>query len=79
MRREPCFGFLEAYGFHSLVDAESLKKSLKDRKSELVSLSDNLVDAVWGSDRPPRTLNAVFPLSKEFTGTIYDKVFQTPC
>jgi len=60
-----------------VVDAESLKKSLKDRKSELVSLSENLVDIVWGSKRPARNLNAVFPLSIKFTGIIRDKLLQT--
>lgn len=56
----------------SAADAEPLKKSLKDRQSELVSLSDNLVDIVWGSDRPARTLNHVFPLSIEFTGQTHE-------
>lgn len=60
-----------------VVDAESLKKSLNDRKSELVSLSENLVDIVWGSKRPARDLNAVFPLSIEFTGIICYKLLQT--
>lgn len=61
------------------MDAESLKKALKDRQSELVSLSENLVDAVWGSDRPARTLNPVFPLSIEFSGALCDEVAPTPC
>ena len=56
------------------MDAESLKKALKDRQSGLVSLSDNLVDTVWGSDRPARTLNPVFPLSIEFSGIVCDTV-----
>jgi len=60
-----------------VVDAESLKRSLKDRKSELVSLSENLVDIVWGSKRPARNLNAVFPLPIKFTGIIRDKLLQT--
>jgi Xaa-Pro aminopeptidase len=61
------------------VDAEALKKSLKDRQSELVSLSENLVDAVWGADRPARVLSPVFSLSMEFSGTICDEVLSTPC
>lgn len=61
-----------------VADAESLKKSLKDRQSELVSLSNNLVDLVWGSDRPPRSLNPVFPLSMKFTGTVGSKVALIP-
>ncbi|KAF9653718.1 Creatinase/aminopeptidase [Thelephora ganbajun] len=56
----------------SASDAESLKKSLKDRQSELVSLSDNLVDIAWGSDRPARTLNPVYPLSTEFAGQSHE-------
>lgn len=61
------------------MDAESLKKSLKGRQSELVSLSQNLVDIVWGSDRPARDLNHVFPLSIEFTGIDRPGFVLLPC
>ena len=64
---------------HSVADAESLKKALKDRQSELVSLSDNLVDVVWGSNRPARTLNPVSLLSTKFSGILHDRVVPTPC
>ncbi|KAF9788041.1 Creatinase/aminopeptidase [Thelephora terrestris] len=53
-------------------DAESVKKSLKGRQSELVSLSENLVDIVWGTDRPARSLNHVFPLPIKFTGQSHE-------
>jgi hypothetical protein len=49
-------------------DAESLKQSLATRESELVSLSDNLVDLVWGSDRPARPKSVIFPLDIKFSG-----------
>ncbi|KAG2145174.1 peptidase M24, structural domain-containing protein [Suillus clintonianus] len=48
------------------VDAESLKKSLEPRGSELVSLQQNPVDIVWGKDRPPHPHNSVFPLDVKY-------------
>ncbi|KAI9568021.1 Creatinase/aminopeptidase [Boletus coccyginus] len=48
------------------TDAQTLKKSLG--KSELVSLSQNPVDIVWGSERPQRPKNPVFALGVEYSG-----------
>ncbi|KAG1779396.1 peptidase M24, structural domain-containing protein [Suillus placidus] len=50
----------------SAADAESLKKSLEPRGSELVSLQQNPVDIVWGKDRPPCPHNSVFPLDIKY-------------
>ncbi|KAH7924378.1 Creatinase/aminopeptidase [Leucogyrophana mollusca] len=52
----------------SAVDAESLKKSLEPRKSELVALEKNPVDVVWGTERPERPKNQVFSLDVKFAG-----------
>ncbi|KAM5541777.1 hypothetical protein V8D89_004506 [Ganoderma adspersum] len=49
------------------ADAETIQKALEPKKSELVSLSKNLVDLVW-SDRPSRPANTVSPLEVKFSG-----------
>jgi Xaa-Pro aminopeptidase len=48
------------------ADAQALKKSLG--KSELVHLSQNPVDIVWGSERPQRPKNPIFPLDVKYSG-----------
>jgi len=48
-------------------DADSLQVSLRPKESILVSLEDNLVDAVW-PNRPPRPANKVFPLEVKYAG-----------
>lgn len=50
------------------MDAESLKKSLEPRGSELVSLKTNLVDLVWADERPSRPKSNVFPLDTKYSG-----------
>jgi len=50
--------------FHShqdpwTVDAESLTKQLAPKHSERVSLKENLVDIVWGEDRPSRPMCSI--------------------
>ena len=52
----------------SASDAESLNKKLAEKESELVSLPQNLVDAVWGADRPTRPKNRVFHLDEKYSG-----------
>ena len=49
------------------ADAENIQKALEPKKSELVSLPQNLVDLVW-PDRPPRPANEVFPLDVKYAG-----------
>lgn len=49
-------------------EAQSLKKSLHARNSELVALRQNPVDVVWGTERPQRPKNRVFVLDIEYTG-----------
>ncbi|OMH82112.1 putative Xaa-Pro aminopeptidase P [Zancudomyces culisetae] len=47
--------------------AEALCKSLKDKKKELVPISENLVDKVW-RDKPGKPDASVFELGIEFAG-----------
>ncbi|KAG2340928.1 Creatinase/aminopeptidase [Suillus weaverae] len=60
----------------SAADAESLKKSLEPRGSELVSLQQNPVDIVWGKDRPPCPHNSVFPLDIKYAGETFQNKLQ---
>lgn len=50
------------------MDAESLKKSLEPRKSEIVSIDKNLVDIIWSQERPERPKNKIFPLETKYSG-----------
>ncbi|KDQ22465.1 hypothetical protein PLEOSDRAFT_1068796 [Pleurotus ostreatus PC15] len=52
----------------SAVDAENLTKSLAPRGSALVSLPHNIVDLVWGQDRPPRPSAPVSHLDTKYAG-----------
>jgi Xaa-Pro aminopeptidase len=49
-------------------DAAALQKNLEPKKSELVLLRNNLVDEVWGTDRPPKPHNPVFYLDEKYSG-----------
>ncbi|KAF8828291.1 hypothetical protein HHX47_DHR4000873 [Lentinula edodes] len=53
-------------------DSKSLSGSRKQAESKgsqtLVPLTTNLVDLIWGSDRPPRPKNAVVPLDEKYSG-----------
>ncbi|KAK4190429.1 putative Xaa-Pro aminopeptidase 1 [Podospora australis] len=49
--------------------AEKLDEDIKKAGgSGLKAVDDNLVDIVWGSDRPPRPNNQVFLLDEKYTG-----------
>ncbi|KIY53464.1 putative Xaa-Pro aminopeptidase P [Fistulina hepatica ATCC 64428] len=52
----------------SASDAATLAASLKNKSSELVSLPSNLVDEVWGVDRPARPRNEIIHLDTRFSG-----------
>lgn len=57
-----------------VVDAESLTKQLSAKSSQLISLPDNPVDAIWDK-RPPRPANKVFHLDEKYSGQSHsDKV-----
>ncbi len=50
-------------------EARKLSENIKKKGGkELLAVSDNLVDEVWGDERPPRPAEEVKPLSLEYTG-----------
>ncbi len=50
--------------------------NLKEKKSELVPLSNNLIDAIW-TDRPARPRNNVFHLDEKYSGqSIQSKILE---
>lgn len=56
------------------ADTKSLESDLKDKESVLVP-TENLVDKVWGKERPERPSNTVFPLEEKYAGkSIKDKI-----
>lgn len=58
----------ELYTDPKVADAQTLTKALEPRSSELVSLETNLVDAVWGQERPARPKSKVFHLDVKYSG-----------
>ncbi|GJJ10622.1 hypothetical protein Clacol_004849 [Clathrus columnatus] len=52
----------------SFNDVQTIEKSLTAKGSSLVPTEHNLVDQVWGNDRPPRTQNPVFTLDVKYAG-----------
>ena len=42
--------------------------ALQDYDRELVSITVNLVDLVWGSERPPVPNEPIYALQEAFTG-----------
>ncbi|PPQ70507.1 hypothetical protein CVT24_013277 [Panaeolus cyanescens] len=56
-------------------DAETLEKELTPKESKLVSLPVNLVDVVWGEDRPARPSNVIKHLDEKYSGqSLVDKL-----
>ena len=48
---------------------QTLSKSLSEaNKSTLVPVEDNLVDAIWARQQPPRPSNEVFRLEDQYSG-----------
>lgn len=52
----------------SVSDAETISTQLALKGSELVPLTTNLVDEVWGATKPKRPANEVFHLPEQFSG-----------
>lgn len=46
----------------------SIKKKLTDARLSLEPLDNNLIDEIWGDQKPPAKLNPVVPQKFEFTG-----------
>lgn len=58
----------------TLVPFEQMKKweSVFNKKNiSLKSIVTNLVDQIWGSDRPQRSMNPIIPLSMTFCGSSF--------
>nr|XP_058147044.1 xaa-Pro aminopeptidase 2 isoform X2 [Dasypus novemcinctus] len=54
---------------------ENYDLALQGFHRQLVSITDNLVDLVWGSQRPPIPSQPIYALKEEFTGSTWqDKV-----
>lgn len=67
-----CYGalILEEFTDHSdSADARKLAEKLKKKTGgKLIGLTTNLVDEVWGKDRPSRTNEKARVLDLKFTG-----------
>ncbi|KIM69481.1 hypothetical protein SCLCIDRAFT_1207910 [Scleroderma citrinum Foug A] len=50
------------------TEALELRKTLQSRSSDLVALTQNPVDIVWGSERPQRPKEKVFTLDLKYAG-----------
>lgn len=55
------------------ADARKLLEKLKKGGSNLVGIEANLVDLVWGDDRPPRPNEKVKVLGLEFAGLKFEE------
>jgi Xaa-Pro aminopeptidase len=55
------------------ADAKDIKSSLEKRKSTLVSIRKNLVDLVWGAEKPKRPTNPVIVHGIKFAGQPFEE------
>uniref|UniRef100_A0A8C0W1R8 Xaa-Pro aminopeptidase n=2 Tax=Castor canadensis TaxID=51338 RepID=A0A8C0W1R8_CASCN len=56
------------------VDAwEGYDLALRDANRQLVSITTNLVDLVWGSDRPPVPSQPIYALQEAFVGSTWQE------
>ena len=46
----------------------NLTKAIEGSNMKLVSVKNNLIDAVWGSNQPDRPNQPILPLEMKFTG-----------
>ncbi|TPX77230.1 hypothetical protein CcCBS67573_g01472 [Chytriomyces confervae] len=60
----------------TLASARLLADSLKPASNSLVSVTENLVDVVWGADRPAFPMNPVKSLPLEFAGRRFEDKLQ---
>jgi len=60
---------------HSLAGARKLADTLEKNGSSLVGIQQNLVDLVWGKDRPPRPVEKVRAHPLKYAGKPFqDKI-----
>ncbi|KAM9667832.1 xaa-Pro aminopeptidase 2 isoform 2-T2 [Dama dama] len=57
----------------SIDSWESYDVALQDYDRELVSITVNLVDLVWGSERPPVPNEPIYALQEAFTGSTWQE------
>ncbi|XP_057574285.1 xaa-Pro aminopeptidase 2 [Hippopotamus amphibius kiboko] len=57
----------------SINSWESYSVALQDSDRELVSITVNLVDLVWGSERPPVPSEPIYALQEAFTGNAWQE------
>lgn len=58
---------------HSIASWERYNTALQDSDRELVSIPTNLVDLVWGPERPPIPSGPIYALQEEFTGSTWQE------
>lgn len=56
---------------------ESYSKGLQDSSRYLLSITTNLVDMAWGSERPPVPSQPIYALPEEFTGSTWQEKVST--
>uniref|UniRef100_A0ACB8FY88 Xaa-Pro aminopeptidase 2 n=1 Tax=Sphaerodactylus townsendi TaxID=933632 RepID=A0ACB8FY88_9SAUR len=57
----------------SIDDWRSYNEALKDSNRILISIEDNLVDQVWGAQRPPPPTSEIYQLPDNFTGSTWQE------
>nr|XP_060612311.1 xaa-Pro aminopeptidase 2 isoform X1 [Anolis sagrei ordinatus] len=63
---------LDPYLF-SIDDWDSYLQALEGSDRTLVAIDDNLVDPVWGSQRPPPPTNIIYQLPDDFIGSTWQE------
>ncbi|CAH6779968.1 xaa-Pro aminopeptidase 2 [Phodopus roborovskii] len=56
---------------------EDYNLQLQDSNRQLVSITTNLVDLAWGSERPPVPSQPIYALPEEFTGSTWQEKVST--
>lgn len=56
---------------------ENYDQELQDSNRHLLSITTNLVDVAWGSERPPVPSQPIYALPKEFTGSTWQEKVST--
>lgn len=56
---------------------ENYDQELQDSNRHLLSVTTNLVDVAWGSERPPVPSQPIYALPKEFTGSTWQEKVST--
>ncbi|XP_006881847.1 PREDICTED: xaa-Pro aminopeptidase 2 [Elephantulus edwardii] len=57
----------------SIDSWQTYELAFRETDKELVSITDNLVDLVWGAERPPVPSQPIYVLRDEFTGSTWQE------